>query len=220
MEKVIIYGIGDYAEIVHYYFSRDDRYDVVGFCVDKEFRFKDVFCDLDVYDFENLEKKYPPSDYKLFIAIGYTKLNIAREKKYYEASNKGYEFVSYVNKRTFVADNVIIGDNCFILEDSTIQPFSKIGNNTIIWSGTHIGTRAVIKDHCFISSQVGLGGSTVIENNCFIGLNSTVRDHLKVAKYTVIGAGAVILSDTEENKIYKAQETQPMDYESKKLKNI
>lgn len=220
MEKVIIYGTGEYAEIVHYYLSRDSRFDVVAFCVESEFKNENSFCKLDVLKFEDIENHFSPQDYKMFIAIGYSKMNIAREQKYLDAKNKGYGFITYINPRTFVADNVEIGENCFILEDSTIQPFAKIGHNTIVWSGTHIGTRATVKENCFISSHVGLGGSTIVEKNSFLGLNSTIRDHLNIAKYTIVGAGAVILSDTEENKVYKAQETIAMNYESKKLKNI
>ena len=51
------------------------------------------------------------------------------------------------------------GDNCFILEDNTVQPFVTIGNNVTLWSGNHIGHDSVIEDDCFISSHVVVSGT-------------------------------------------------------------
>ena len=51
-----------------------------------------------------------------------------------------------------------IGENCFIFEDNTIQPFVKIGDDVVLWSGNHIGHHAEIGDHCFISSHVVISG--------------------------------------------------------------
>jgi acyl-[acyl carrier protein]--UDP-N-acetylglucosamine O-acyltransferase len=30
-------------------------------------------------------------------------------------------------------------ENCFILEDNTIQPHAQIGANVTLWSGNHVG---------------------------------------------------------------------------------
>lgn len=72
-----------------------------------------------------------------------------------------------------------MGDNCFVFENQTIQPFVKIGNDVIIWSGNHIGHHSMIGDHCFISSHVVISGNVKIEPYCFLGVNSSIRDVLQ-----------------------------------------
>ena len=51
-----------------------------------------------------------------------------------------------------------MGDNCFIFEDNTVQPFVTLGNNLVLWSGNHIGHHSTLRDHCFISSHVVISG--------------------------------------------------------------
>ena len=39
---------------------------------------------------EDIEKAFPPSEYKMFIALSYSNMNRIREEKYFEAKAKGY----------------------------------------------------------------------------------------------------------------------------------
>lgn len=220
MEKIIIFGLGEVSELAYYLLSKDQKYKVVAFCVDKEFYVEKSFCNLPVFPFEDIEKTHTTKEYKMLIPIGYTKVNKLREDKFLKAKKKGFGFISYVHPSTTIYDNVKIGENCFILEDCTIQPFSKIGDNNIIWSGTHIGYHTKIDNHCFISAQVTIGGSSNISNNCFIGLNSTIRDHIKISKANVIGAGVIMLSNTKDNEVYMAKHTDVSRVPSSRLRGI
>jgi UDP-3-O-[3-hydroxymyristoyl] glucosamine N-acyltransferase len=98
-----------------------------------------------------------------------------------------------------------VGDNCFILEDNTIQPYVRIGSNVTLWSGNHIGHDAVIDDHCFLASHIVVSGYVHIGSNCFIGVNATLRNSITIAPETLIGAGAVIMKDTVEKGVYLPQ---------------
>ena len=138
----------------------------------------------------------------MFVAIGYAKMNKLRAAKYFQAKELGYELVSYVSSKcTFLTDNPV-GDNCFILEDNTIQPFVTIGNDVTLWSGNHIGHDAVIEDHCFLASHIVVSGFTRIGAYSFLGVNATLRNAITVAPETLIGAGAVIMKDTVEQGVY------------------
>jgi len=95
-----------------------------------------------------------------------------------------------------------VGDNCFILEDNTIQPFVRIGNNVTLWSGNHIGHDAIIEDHCFLTSHVVVSGFTRVGYNSFIGVNATLRNAITIAPETLIGAGAIIMKDTVAQGVY------------------
>ena len=220
MKKVVIFGTGDMVQVVHYYLTHDSDYEVVAFTVDKDYLKEERLFNLPVVPFEEVERYYPAEEFAMFIAVGYSHVNKVRAQKYYGAKKKGYELISYISPKSVVSGNVEIGDNCFIFENQTIQPFVRIGNNVIIWSGNHIGHHTVIGDHCFVASHVVVSGNVTIEPYCFLGVNATIRDGITIAKECVIGAGALILKDTQEKGVYiaKAAELHPLD--SSKLGHI
>lgn len=205
MAKLVIFGAGDIARLAHYYFTRDSDHQVTAFAVDKQYRENDSFLDLPLVDFEEVGERYPPAEYKMFIALSYARMNKIRAEKYYQAKRAGYELVSYISSRCSFLTDHRVGDNCFILEDNTIQPFVKIGNNVTLWSGNHIGHDAVIEDHCFLASHIVVSGYVRIRPHCFIGVNATLRNSITIAPETLIGAGAVIMKDTVEKGVYLPQ---------------
>jgi sugar O-acyltransferase (sialic acid O-acetyltransferase NeuD family) len=156
----------------------------------------------------------------MFVAIGYTKVNKLREQKYHEAKALGYQLASYISPLATVFDNVVIGDNCFVFEDNTLQPFVTIGNNNVLWSGNHVGHHTVIGNHCFITSHTVISGRCTIGDNCFIGVNATLRDHLNIGKHCVIGAGTVLLKDAADSQVFIAQSTEASTVPSHRLRGI
>jgi len=201
-EKIIIVGDSPIAEIAYEYFTHDSPYEVIAFTVENNFISRNFLFDLPVVPFEEIEKQYDPCKVKMFVAVGYKDLNRLRTRLFRQAKEKGFSLVSYVSSYSFIWHNVEIGENCFIFEDNTIQPFVKIGNNVTLWSGNHIGHHSVIKDNCFISSHVVVSGFCEIGENCFLGVNSSISHQIKIAKDCLIGMGAVITEDTERGKVY------------------
>ncbi|MEW6096963.1 MAG: acetyltransferase [bacterium] len=216
-KKVVILGTGSFAEVVHFYLTNDSDYEVVAFtatqdCIDRESLF-----DLPIVPFESIEKTYPPSECTMFIAIGYVNLNKTRAEFFRKAKEKGYKLLTYVSSKATCWSNTI-GENCFIFEDNTIQPFVKIGDNVIMWSGNHIGHHSIIENHCFIASHVVVSGHCHIKEHTFIGVNATVRDGLTIEKENIIGAGALILKDTKEKEVYVAKRTEVFPKDSSQIK--
>ncbi len=207
-KKLVIFGADDFAQVARFYFDADSEYSVCGFVVDPQYHKENEIFGLPLVSSDELEDRFPRDEYDMFIAIAYTHLNEVREKKYHEFRDKGYTLATYISsKATFWNEGNEVGDNVFIFEDNTIQPYVHIGSDTILWSGNHIGHHARIGDHVFIASHAVLSGRTVVGNNSFIGVNATVNDHIHIAERNVIGSGALITRDTEPDSIYKAQWT-------------
>jgi sugar O-acyltransferase (sialic acid O-acetyltransferase NeuD family) len=219
-KKIVIFGTGKLAEVAHYYFTHDSPYEVVAFAVDREFLQSNEFINLPVIPFEEVEKRFPPDQFSMFIAVGYGGMNKVRAKKYGEAKRKGYKLASYVCSKSVIWDNVKIGDNCFIFENQTIQPFAKIGNDVIIWSGNHIGHHSSIGDHCFITSHVVVSGNVAVGDYCFLGVNATIRDGIEIAPECLIGAGAVIMKSTKAKEVFIPGRTKPDERESDQFFNF
>lgn len=219
-KPLVIFGAGDIAQLAHFYFTSDSAYEVVAFTVDAAYRTVDSFCDLPVVAFEELSTIYPPQAYELFIALSYSKLNVLRKDKYLAAKAMGYGLASFVSSSATVLNQGRIGENCFIFEDNTIQPFVVIGNNVTLWSGNHIGHHSVIHDHCFIASHVVVSGGVEIGEQCFIGVNATLRDHIKIGERCVLGAGTLLLADAEPEGLYIGTATERSRVPSTRLKKI
>lgn len=219
-KPLVIFGAGNIAELAHYYFSVDSHYDVVAFTVDASHIEKFNFCNLPIVPFENIVQHYPPESNDFFVALSYSKLNSVRKEKFFAAKDKGYKITSYISSRATLLNNGNIGENCFILEDNTIQPFVKIGNNVTLWSGNHVGHHSIINDHTFIASHVVISGGVEIGEQCFIGVNSTLRDHIKIGDRCVIGAGALLLADADPEGVYIGNATQRSKVPSNRLRGI
>jgi sugar O-acyltransferase (sialic acid O-acetyltransferase NeuD family) len=202
MSKIIIFGTGDIAQIANYYFDIDSEHEVVAFTVNQDYLNEDTFEGKPVVAFEEIEKKYPTTEFQLFIALSYSKMNKIREAKYNEAKAKGYTLVSYISSKCSYMSQYPCGDNCFIFEDNTIQPFVKLGNNITLWSGNHIGHHSTIHDHNFISSHVVISGHCEIKSNCFLGVNATLHNNVVIEKETLLAAGAIISKNTIEKGVY------------------
>lgn len=199
--KVVIFGILDTAELAHWYLENDSFHTVVAFTVNKEYIKENTFKGLPVVPFEELEQHYPPTEYRLFAPMTGVKMNTLRKKIYEEGKERGYDFISYVSSKATVCNNEI-GENCFILEDNTLQPFTKIGNNVVMWSGNHIGHHGIIEDHVFFTSHVVLSGHCHVKERAWFGVNSTIRDFTTIGEGSLIGMGALITKNTEPNGLY------------------
>jgi sugar O-acyltransferase (sialic acid O-acetyltransferase NeuD family) len=217
-KKLIIFGTGDIAQIANYYFYIDSEYEVVAFTVDKQYCSEKEFEGLPLLPFEEIEEQFPANQYEIFIALSYSQMNRIRAKKYEEAKMKGYKIASYISSKCSYLSQYPPGENAFIFEDNTVQPFVKIGNNVTLWSGNHIGHHSVIDAHNFVSSHVVISGHCHIHSYCFLGVNATLAHKVTLAKGTLLGAGVVISKDTEENGVYVAPRPTKLDKSSEDIK--
>src|SRR5262249_26463728 len=204
--------------LAHFYFTHDSEHQVEAFAVDRAFRQADRFEGLPLVDFENVTEQFPPSAYSMFVAVSYADMNRLRAAKYAQAKSMGYSLASYISSRCTWLTEHQPGDNCLVLEDNTVQPFVRIGNDVTLWSGNHVGHDAVIGDHCFISSHVVISGHVHIGEYCFLGVNATIRNAITIAPETLVGAGAIVMADTAPKSVYVPERTGVFPRTSDKIK--
>ena len=219
-KKMVIFGAAEQAEVSHYYFENDSNYVVEGFIVDDEYFESSNFHGLPVIPWSLALQAFPPTEYDCFVALGYTKVNVARKEIYEKVKKAGYQCPSYVSSSAVTFNDLVLGDNCLILENNTVQPFVEIGSNTTVWSGNHIGHHSKVGSHVFITSHVVVSGGVTIEDQCFIGVNATIRDHISIGEGSILGAGALVMRNTKPYSIYAPEATQPRSITSKEIKKI
>jgi sugar O-acyltransferase (sialic acid O-acetyltransferase NeuD family) len=219
-KKLILFGDSAFAEIAYEYFTYDSEYEVAGFTVTREYLKKDRLLDLPVVAFEEVETIFSPTEYEMHIALVYNNLNRVRIQFYREAKAKGYPMASYISSKAFVWRNVEIGEHCFIFEDNTIQPFVKIGNNNVFWSGNHIGHHSSIGSHNFISSHVVISGFCSIGDANFMGVNATMANNLSIGKDCLIGSAVHIVKSVKDGSLIKGTPNKPEEKSTYELFGI
>ncbi len=204
--KLLIYGTGSFSQLAHYHFSTESSYEVVAF-IETAPEDETQCCELPIISEQSVLDDYDPSDYHLFVAIGYRAMNQFRMDVCQRMSSQGYTLASFISPRAITHTNVKIGKNVFVFELNNIQPFSTIEDGVVLWSGNHIGHHSTVEQYCFISSHVVVSGHCRIGQRSFLGVNSTITDSVHLGARNLVGAGATIAKSTDNDAVWTAKHT-------------
>jgi sugar O-acyltransferase (sialic acid O-acetyltransferase NeuD family) len=216
-ERVIIFGTGRGADTAYRYLSKDSPHEICGFAVDGSFVTQSSFHGLPVVEYEAVVSRFPPDVYRMFVPLGFQRMNGVRAERYLHAKALGYRFISYVNSRHYAVEGMAVGENCFILDSQIVNLDVAIGNNVTMWSGNHIGDRTVIGDHVWISSHVTLSGDVTVGDSCFLGVNASVSNRVRLGARTFVGAGALVTRDTPPDSVWVAPPSTRVQMPSEKF---
>lgn len=207
MKRLVIFGTEAFAAISHYYFSTDSDYTVAGFTVDRAYMQEAEFHGLPVVPFEDVERRFPPDQFDMFVAVGIRQLNRFRAQKVHESERKGYRLANYVSSHAVTSPGLTLPGNCMVMELTLVHPWVRIGKNTIIWPSSQIAFYDDIGEHCWIVSAT-TGESVAIGDYTFVGLRSVIAPFVKIGRDNLIGAGAHVLSNTPDSAVFPSQATQ------------
>jgi len=219
-QKIVIFGTGQFAKTTSTYFTRYSNYEVVAYIDSKKEKKYFDGSDILVLSPSEFLKKYPPENYKMFIAVGYTEMNEVRNKLYSEYKGYGYSFVNFIHPNVEWWENTTIGENSFIFENNVVQQNVSIGNNVTLWSGNHIGHDSQILDNVWITSHVVVYSHVTIGKNCFIGSNVNIRDGIGIGEYSFVGAGSNVWKSADNYSVFLVKPTKPSSLRSDNLHNL
>lgn len=220
MREIVIFGTSQIAELADFYFGHDSDRTVAAFCVDGSYLTQTSFRGRPVLAFEEVASAFPPDRYGFFVALSYAQLNRLRATKVAAAREKGYRLASYLSSRATTFEGFQLNDNCFILENNTIQPFARVGENVTLWSGNHIGHHSVIENDVFVASHVVVSGGVTIGQGSFVGVNVTLRDHISIGQQCVLGAGALVLEDQPDHAVVAPRGSERSKVPSTRLRGL
>jgi acetyltransferase-like isoleucine patch superfamily enzyme len=219
MADVVVFGVGQMADVARVYLDRFGVDRIVGFTVDEAFVTEPEFRGLPVVAWERLESRFPPGSVKLLGPLSYQKLNEFRRDRHGEGKARGYNFASFIHPSTHnLAES--IGENCFILENCTLQPFVRVGDGVIMWSASHIGHHSVIEDFCFLSSHIGMASGVYVGERCLIGGQVGIDNGLTIGAATYIESRAMIRRNLPPESVVRHPSDSPESYSSARLKNL
>lgn len=214
MQKIVIAGNTLSAEIMYSYLEYDDRYEVVGFTVDRDFLKESKFHGLDVTPIEELDQKYSKGEVKIILGVGYSDLNRTRQKIFVQLKDLGFKIETYIHPLARIYNKNQIGEGSIILANSVIEPFSTVGENCVIWANCTIGHHSTIESHCWIASGSVVAGEATIKTNSFLGVNVTIANKVKVGEFNVIGGSTFISKDTNQNEVWLSRQGEKHRFDS------
>lgn len=202
---IILFGVGQIAEVMAHYVQQDPALNLVGFTVDRQYLPPSgAFKGLPVAAWEDVSSTFPPHLIRLLGPVSYRGNNTFRRDRHLEAREKGYRFASYVHPSSHVG-GAEIGENSVILEDCTVQPYARLGAGTILWSKVHIGHHAQIGDFCFFASFCGIAGNARVGDCTFFGGQTGLADNRSVGSGCIVGAGTVLTEDVPDGALAVAR---------------
>ena len=200
--KLVIFGTRNFAELAYFYFKNDSNYSVRAFAVDEEYMTDSTFEGLPVIASEQLLSEFPPSEYDVFVAIGYGQVNQQRASKLAELQTNGYNAASFVSSKASVAMDVVIEQNTMIMEYCMVHPRVVMGTSCILFPGSHIALKSHIGDHCWVVGAT-LGEAVHSGDRSFIGLRAIVAPGVTLGNGCIVGAGVVVTTDAPANTIIR-----------------
>lgn len=195
MKKVIIFGLTDLSVRISHHIFQDSQYEIVAYTVEREYM-QEQFLGKPVVPFERVEEYYPPDLFDMLICVGYTNMNMVRERIFLTAKEKGYRIMTYIHPTaTVFAES--IGEETIVFPRAIIDQFVKIGAMNIFEIGTLVGHHSIIGDFNFFAGASVLAGNVTIGSNCFLSVNSTIKNRISIGDYTLVGAGCYVSKDTD-----------------------
>ena len=216
--KVILIGAGHYAATVFCYLDKSPDHEVEAFAVDPEFIDTQTLCGRPVISLTELTDLYPPSSVEIFCAVGPQKMNLYRMTLYERIRQWGYRFLTYIDPKAGTWPDLVVGQNVFIDDTCTIQPYVTIGDNVTLLASI-VGHHGHIQDHAFLS-RATLGGSVEIGEGTFIGMNATIRDNTRVGSHCVVGMGAAVQQDIEDDTVVAAPKCRTVTLTKHRIQTI
>lgn len=193
-------GGGKLALKILLYNKRDRLFDICALVDDNPDIEKEIL-GVPVFTFDECIKRFNPSEYKMFVAIGYTHCNTIREKVYNKVKAAGYKLANYISSKADVWEGTLCGDNIFVGDNSFIGHGCKLNDGCIIYENTTLCHDNEVGRFSFFSAEVAVGGDATIGSHCFLGLNSTIKSDVKVADYNIVGCSSNVIHSTPEKAV-------------------
>lgn len=197
--KCLIVGNSVYAGMLNDYLKSDEKYEVVGFTVEKEYIGSNIFEGLKVIPYETIEEEFRPNEFRLLLGVGYSDMNDTKEHLFKIYHKKGYLFETYIHPSAVIPADLKMGEGNIFFEGVIVQRGSIIGDGNVFFS------RTLIAHDCKIGnfnsfSFASLAGNVIVKNKCFMGMGSVVGEEVTIEDRVFIGANAYVNENIKQGR--------------------
>ena len=203
-ERLIIIGMSSTAEHLFSFVEAHGLFEVVGFAVNRDYRDKDRFLGLPMYDLEGLKTLEGEIFDRVFVAVFWNALNSDRRKIYTQAKAMGLQCANVISPKASVYGR-LMGDNIWVHDYAVIQNEAEINSDTMIMAHCMVGSGSKIGSHCFMGTKSTVAGGCAVGEQSFIGINSVVFDDRQVGQKCIVGACSAVKRDLPDFHVCKTR---------------
>lgn len=220
-KPLVIFGIGKICDVVWSVFQDRSQFKTVAFAVDDSFvPDSGKHRGLPVVSKGNLVSEYPPEHFDVFVAIGYQGLNRIRRDCYQSMLSLGYRLPSFVDPAYSKYAINRLGQNCFVMGESSIQYGLSMGDDNFIWSGSIVGHHSTMGSHNWITSGSGIAGCVTVGDQNFFGMGCTVSDNVKIGDRNFLGSNSFISKSIENDSVFASKMSEKVAMNSEKFVKV
>src|SRR5690606_32020947 len=106
---------------------------------------------------------------------------------------KGFSFINVIHPFASISPTAVLGEGVVIFPGVVLNTEVRIGNNTIIATGSCIDHETVIGDNVLVSAGVIVGGYVKIEESVVIALGAKIVSGIVIGSNALVAAGAVVV---------------------------
>ena len=180
-------------------FGNGDKAKVVESEISKLKGFSTIYKTNSIKDIINFNEKIDNNTYGI-VAIG---LNHKREeivktiKKYIPK----LKWTSIISKDALVADKIKIGEGTIIISGTIINPGTVIGNHCSINTGSIIEHDNCLEDFSSTGPGVVTGGHVSIGKRSYLGIGCIIKNNIIIKSDCVIGAQSYVNKNTNKSEV-------------------
>ena len=197
---MIVLGGGGHASVLIEMLRLIDS-DIIGIAdpfLEKGVRVKDIA----VIGSDDAVLDYPNSDVVLVNALGPLPKKSTREALSKKFIDRGYQFLTLIHPRAYVAPSAKIEDGAQIMAGALVQAQSCIGRLSVVNSGAIIEHDCIISGHAHIAPGAILCGGVQAAEGVFIGSGAVVLENTSLGANSILAAGVTLRKDLGENEVF------------------
>jgi UDP-3-O-[3-hydroxymyristoyl] glucosamine N-acyltransferase len=174
--KVVVFGVNAFARMIAAGFEAYGGRRVVAHTVHERFLTEPRIGSKPAVAFETLSEHFDPAEHEIFVAIEHARQNVARGEILDEAKRLGYRPASLISPGAQIAEDVVLGEHCLVLENAVIQFGARMGRNNFLFAHSFFGQDTRVGDHNYF------GSGFFADRNVTIGSFSTFGSKVRVAE--------------------------------------
>ncbi len=206
MSKVVLFGTGRGADVAYRFLTRDSDHEVCGFATEARSSGSARLPRSSRGGVRGRGAAVPagpiPDAHPARLSAderAYAQRNISPPRQ------KGYGFISYVNSHFYRAEDLQVGENCFILDNQSISlDVTDRQQRRDVVDQPYRRPEHRSSDHAWLASHVTVAANVMVRP---IAFSASVRRSATAdarADDTFVGANALVASNTAENSVHLA----------------
>lgn len=199
MKKNLIFGCSALGRRL-FHNLKNEGHTTAAFVVDDNYCHQEQFYGLPLVPYSKMEKLFPPAEYEVYVAIGYTDMNAGRKKVMERLLERGYSLPNYIHP-SVIRDGVTMGLGNLIFAGSILDMDAKIGDGNMLFQGVIISHDTKIGSYNYFSPSVALAGDITAGNQNFFGLNCSVKNGVRIGDCCLIGSSAYVSRDLKDGRV-------------------